>query len=171
MLATRSLFALLLAVGSALLLAAGCADGSRPGAAATQTSAAAKPTAVSTPATVSASAAIPARTVAQIRAGAASSGLLDGVHLRAGRACEDCHGPLPESGAPTVPDVEKCLSCHGGTYEALAARTAALGEGNPHDSHKGPLACALCHGVHKPFDYYCNACHTLSVPAKYRVRA
>ncbi|RKX77769.1 MAG: hypothetical protein DRP87_08180 [Spirochaetes bacterium] len=25
-------------------------------------------------------------------------------------------------------------------------------------SHEGELDCTVCHKVHSPFDYYCNAC-------------
>ena len=40
---------------------------------------------------------------------------------------------------------EQCLSCHGGSYEALAERTADLGDWNPHDSlHGGYNACVNC---------------------------
>ena len=41
---------------------------------------------------------------------------------------------------------EQCLSCHGGSYEALAETTADYGLSNPHGSiHGGPVSCVNCH--------------------------
>ncbi|WP_417143722.1 cytochrome c3 family protein [Raoultibacter massiliensis] len=56
---------------------------------------------------------------------------------------------------------EQCLSCHGGSYEALAERTADLGDWNPHDSiHGGYNSCNNCHYEDKQLSYnYCNQCH------------
>ncbi len=108
------------------------------------------------------------RSVAEIKAGVSSSKFLDGRHIAAGLTCEGCHGALPAEGAPKPPDSEKCLSCHGGNRDALAAKTAALGTRNPHNPHEGPLECSKCHGVHKPFEYYCNTCHTFSVPKRFQ---
>ena len=54
-----------------------------------------------------------------------------------------------------------CLSCHGGSYEALAERTADLGDWNPHDSlHGGYNACVNCHEKDKEITFnYCENCH------------
>ena len=56
---------------------------------------------------------------------------------------------------------EQCLSCHGGSYEALAERTADLGDWNPHDSlHGGYNACVNCHEKDKEITFnYCENCH------------
>ena len=56
---------------------------------------------------------------------------------------------------------EQCLSCHGGSYEALAERTADLGDWNPHDSlHGGYNACVNCHAKDKELTFnYCENCH------------
>lgn len=55
----------------------------------------------------------------------------------------------------------QCLSCHGGSYEALAERTADLGDWNPHDSlHGGYNACVNCHAKDKELTFnYCENCH------------
>lgn len=108
-----------------------------------------------------------AKSVAEITASAPSSKFLDGRHLAVGQTCEGCHGALPAEGAPKPPDTAKCLSCHGGS-DALAARTAALADRNPHNSHDGQLDCAKCHGVHKPFEYYCNTCHSFAIPKRFQ---
>lgn len=56
---------------------------------------------------------------------------------------------------------EQCLSCHGGSYEALAATTADYGLSNPHDSiHGGPVSCVNCHAKDKEVtDNQCDNCH------------
>ena len=56
---------------------------------------------------------------------------------------------------------EQCLSCHGGSYEALAETTAQYGLSNPHDSiHGGPNACVNCHARDKEItDNQCTHCH------------
>ena len=51
---------------------------------------------------------------------------------------------------------EQCMSCHGGSYEAVAELTADLGDWNPHDSlHGGYNSCVNCHAK----DNYCTQCH------------
>ena len=37
---------------------------------------------------------------------------------------------------------EQCLSCHGGSYEALAETTSSYEQSNPHDSLLRELPCA-----------------------------
>lgn len=103
-----------------------------------------------------------------MKASAPTAAFLDGVHYRAGKPCEGCHGSLPVMGTPAVPTQARCLPCHGGTYAALASMTSALGDRNPHDAHPGQLACTQCHHVHRPFELYCNACHSMSIPAKFK---
>lgn len=110
----------------------------------------------------------PHPSVAVYKAGVTTSKALDGLHHRVGKPCETCHGTTLSAGAPALPDTKKCLSCHGGTYEGHAARTAHLGPQNPHLSHKGQVACTTCHHGHRPFTYYCNDCHAFPVPEKYR---
>lgn len=57
---------------------------------------------------------------------------------------------------------EQCLSCHGGSYEALASTTADYGLSNPHDSiHGGYNSCVNCHARDKEVtDNQCDNCHT-----------
>lgn len=65
---------------------------------------------------------------------------------------------------PYVAD-EVCLSCHGGTYEAVAELTDEYGDSNPHaGAHgNGTMSCGSCHtdGKSKPTDEnnYCLNCH------------
>lgn len=57
---------------------------------------------------------------------------------------------------------EQCLSCHGGSYEALASTTADYGLSNPHNSiHGGYNSCVNCHAKGKEItDNKCDNCHT-----------
>lgn len=56
---------------------------------------------------------------------------------------------------------EQCLSCHGGSYEALAETTSSYGVSNPHDSiHGGYSSCVNCHAKDKEVtDNQCLHCH------------
>lgn len=56
---------------------------------------------------------------------------------------------------------EQCLSCHGGSYEALAETTSSYGQSNPHDSiHGGYNSCVNCHARDKEItDNQCMHCH------------
>ncbi len=56
---------------------------------------------------------------------------------------------------------EKCLSCHGGSYEALAETTSSYGQSNPHDSiHGGYNSCGNCHAKDRELtDNQCLSCH------------
>ena len=56
---------------------------------------------------------------------------------------------------------EQCLSCHGGSYEALAETTSSYGVSNPHDSiHGGYNSCVNCHAKDKEVtDNQCMKCH------------
>jgi len=61
---------------------------------------------------------------------------------------------------PYVSD-EACLSCHGGSYEAVAELTADYGDSNPHDSvHGGYLSCNVCHSKGSEVTQNeCMTCH------------
>ena len=56
-------------------------------------------------------------------------------------------------------DNDKCLSCHGGSYEELAKQTADLGEYNPHNSPHGQINCNECHKGHAAQVDTCGQCH------------
>ena len=58
-------------------------------------------------------------------------------------------------------DDEQCLSCHGGSYEALAETTSSYEQSNPHDSlHGGYNSCVNCHARDKEItDNQCMHCH------------
>lgn len=64
-------------------------------------------------------------------------------------------------GAGAYVSDEQCLSCHGGSYEALAETTSSYGQSNPHDSiHGGYNACVNCHARDKEVsDNQCLHCH------------
>ena len=52
---------------------------------------------------------------------------------------------------------EQCLSCHGGSYEALAETTSSYEQSNPHDSLH---SCVNCHARDKEItDNQCMHCH------------
>lgn len=100
---------------------------------------------------------------------------LAGFHMALGQDCESCHpGDLSEQitiagieGEPEVSslfftdDQQTCLSseCHV-SVEALAERTADLGEYNPHASIHGTIEyCNDCHKGHSPQIDTCGECH------------
>lgn len=62
-------------------------------------------------------------------------GFLIDRHLAAGVTCNACHTTMPFQPATT----QTCLSCHGGTYDKLAAMTATSVP-NPHPVAPGPAA-------------------------------
>ena len=66
--------------------------------------------------------------------------------------------------ADTYVSDEQCLSCHGGSYDALASTTADYGLSNPHGSiHGGPNSCVNCHARDKEVtDNQCTKCHSWS---------
>jgi hypothetical protein len=100
----------------------------------------------------------PAPSVAEIMISAQTSPYLDHVHLTNGLTCQSCHDSLPPTSTPTM---ALCLSCHGGTYAAVAAKTTSIVP-NPHASHRGEEPCTSCHRIHAPFEYMCTraGCHT-----------
>lgn len=75
--------------------------------------------------------------------------------------CDACHvEEEPTQGVAAVP-TETCLSCHG-SYEKVAERTAAIGEGvNPHDNfhYDMQLDCITCHKSHGGSVNLCLSCH------------
>jgi hypothetical protein len=90
---------------------------------------------------------------AQAVPGAGHGFLIDkhsAVHVK----CARCH-TISRAIPPTT---ATCLGCHGGSYDVLAARTAA-NEPNPHQSHQGEVPCAACHHVHKASGNPCAQCH------------
>jgi hypothetical protein len=114
-------------------------------------------------------AALSGRSATEIQQQIAGSKLLDGVHAAANVGCEECHRVSAPTDSPAIPTMTDCLPCHGGSYESVAARTARLGDRNPHYSHQGEVECTWCHKQHQPFEHYCNSCHSFGVPTKYRV--
>ena len=100
---------------------------------------------------------------------------LAGFHMALGQDCESCHpGDLSEQitiagidGEPEASslfftdDQQTCLSseCHV-SVEALAERTADLGEYNPHASIHGTIEyCNDCHKGHSAQIDTCGECH------------
>jgi len=70
-------------------------------------------------------------TISQVMTSVATSHYLDKTHLDKGLTCDNCHGKVT-AGQPVIPpNAQKCLSCHGGSYEANAAKTASIGQYNP----------------------------------------
>ena len=86
-------------------------------------------------------------------------GFLIDKHLAAKLDCRACHAEEPAS---KPPEMATCLSCHGGTYERLAATTESV-QPNPHASHQGPIPCSICHHVHSASQMFCNSCHNFDM--------
>lgn len=85
----------------------------------------------------------------------AGHGYLIDAHVAAGLPCTACHTTAP----PRLVSTDTCLRCHGGSYDKLAAQTAADSP-NPHQSHQGEVPCANCHHVHQASENLCAQCHT-----------
>jgi hypothetical protein len=85
----------------------------------------------------------------------AGHGFLIDKHLAAGLACTACHTTTPMRPIPTA----TCLSCHGGSYDKLAAMSAA-DDPDSHQSHQGAVPCAACHHVHMASQNFCAQCHS-----------
>jgi hypothetical protein len=84
---------------------------------------------------------------------------LDSLHGKRNVTCAGCHGKtLPEKGDTVEND--RCLTCHGKVAD-LVAKTAPKDhpDRNPHESHLGEIACAVCHHAHKASEIYCLGCH------------
>lgn len=79
-----------------------------------------------------------------------------------GDASSDKGVQMAETGDGMYESDEACMSCHGGTYEAVAALTADYGASNPHDSlHGGSNSCVNCHAKDKEVtDNQCTKCHS-----------
>ena len=75
---------------------------------------------------------------------------------------DGAHTEMADTGDGTYVSDEQCLSCHGGSYEALAKTTADYGLSNPHGSiHGGPNSCVNCHARDKEVtDNQCTKCHS-----------
>ncbi|WP_302405195.1 cytochrome c3 family protein [Adlercreutzia equolifaciens] len=82
----------------------------------------------------------------------------------AGDESGDAATEMAETGDGTGAYVsdEQCLSCHGGSFEALAETTADYGLSNPHGSiHGAPVSCVNCHAKDKELtDNQCTKCHS-----------
>jgi len=103
--------------------------------------------------------AIPAmNAVSQTAAPGGGHGFLIDKHVAAHVTCAQCHA----GGIAVPPATAACLTCHGGTYQKLAASTAK-DMPNPHESHQGEIPCAQCHHVHKASVTLCNQCHTFDM--------
>lgn len=97
------------------------------------------------------------QTAGQETAKGAQRPLLSDTHKTKGVKCGGCHAEKPPADAvPTV----KCLDCHGGSVEKLAANTHV--EPNPHASHQGKQECKVCHRAHEPSVDDCGRCHATS---------
>lgn len=99
------------------------------------------------------------------------------VHMQAGENCLSCHNPNIQTqieevqsqltgdfeplelGSRYYIDNDTCLSCHGGSYEALAETTADLGDYNPHANPHGQMNCNECHKGHEAQVDVCGQCH------------
>ena len=99
------------------------------------------------------------------------------VHQAANLGCLDCHEADLETQVSELRiqlfdnpgnvelaskyyiDNEKCLSCHGKTYNGLSALTAALADYNPHDNPHGQMNCNECHKGHASQIDMCGECH------------
>jgi len=98
------------------------------------------------------------RALAQAPPPGAGHGFLIDKHVAAKVTCAQCHTQT----TATPPTTATCLSCHGGSYDKLAAMTAK-DEPNPHQSHRGEVDCAECHHVHTASVTLCNQCHTFDL--------
>lgn len=68
---------------------------------------------------------------------------------------------------PYVSD-EVCMSCHGGSYEAIAKLTESYGDQNPHNAiHGAPNSCDNCHDKGGEVSHnMCDNCHAWPRPAE-----
>ena len=84
---------------------------------------------------------------------------LDSLHGSKNVTCNGCHGKMLPTSDDNV-DSERCLKCHG-PLENLVAKTAPkdFPDRNPHQSHLGEIACAVCHQGHGASSVYCLNCH------------
>jgi nitrate reductase cytochrome c-type subunit len=80
-------------------------------------------------------------------------------HARKGLKCAQCHVEKVPSEAPKM---DRCLKCHGGSYEELG-KSSAEKQPNPHYTHVGDRECAVCHKGHTAPEFFCNDCHRFKV--------
>jgi hypothetical protein len=92
---------------------------------------------------------------------------LDSIHARSNVMCAGCHGGVVPKADDTV-DNGRCLSCHGPMQNLVAKTTPKdFPDRNPHKSHLGDIACAVCHKSHEASTVYCLSCHvkfTMKIP-------
>ena len=83
--------------------------------------------------------------------------------------------PVDPAPAPVVYDKddayvsdEVCMSCHGGSYDAIAKLTESYGDQNPHNAiHGGPNSCDNCHDKGGEVSHnMCDNCHAWPRPAE-----
>lgn len=75
-------------------------------------------------------------------------------------ACHSCHDPAADDPYTALGD-ELCLTCHGGTYGALADQTKNYEPAVPHDYHYSfEVKCVDCHPMHQTGLPACSLCHT-----------
>jgi len=96
---------------------------------------------------------------AAAQAPGAGHGFLIDKHSEKGVNCAACHAAAPP---PAAPAMTVCLGCHGGSYQAIAAKTTSV-EPNPHASHQGDIPCASCHHIHKASESFCDQCHSFGL--------
>jgi len=84
---------------------------------------------------------------------------LDALHANRNITCTGCHGnTLPDSGDTVEND--RCLGCHGSVVNLIVKTTPKdHPDRNPHKSHLGEIACAVCHHGHSVSQVYCLGCH------------
>jgi len=84
---------------------------------------------------------------------------LDNLHAKANILCAGCHGKEVPKAGDTVENT-RCLECHG-PMDRLAKKTEPkdFKDRNPHASHLGDAACAVCHKGHAESRVYCLECH------------
>lgn len=77
-------------------------------------------------------------------------------------AADGARTEMADTGDGMYVSDEQCLSCRGGSYDALAETTADYGLSNPHGSiHGGPNSCVNCHARDKEVtDNQCDNCHS-----------
>lgn len=124
---------------------------------------AATPTRAPTPTPLPTATPRTARTAEQVTLSLPTSQFMDARHSARNVGCQSCHAQSSNA----APSKETCLTCHGGAYSVLAAKTAG-GRFNPHQSHNGDLACAECHRMHEPFQLHCHSCHEEYSSDRYR---
>ena len=106
-----------------------------------------------------------------LAAGVAQAQTFKPQHKAFSQNCAACHTQenAVSGNVYVIPSDKACLACHQ-SYEAVAAKTAKLpdGEPNPHASHhygKG-ITCTACHSEHSKSTVYCNNCHEF----KYQIK-